>query len=297
MSINVRDLNESEFFYGHKACAGCGGSLAVRIALKVLGERSVAVLPAGCMSAVGFNFPQLCFANNAIISTFAGTASMLTGIEAGLRAKGVSDFHAVGFAGDGGTADIGLQALSGAIDRNDNIIYICYDNEAYMNTGIQKSSLTPFGARTTTTPAGKNIRGNVKDKKNMFEIVAAHGIPYAATASIGYMNDFMNKVDKASRIHGTKYIHVMAPCPTGWGHEPCETVEIAKEAVDCGLWYLAEYEDSEYILNRNVKDFTDISQYLRKQSRFRHLRDEDIEYITKSRDAKWNEIRTKYKTV
>ena len=172
MSLNARTLNEEEFFYGHKACAGCGGSLAVRIALKVLGERSVAVLPAGCMSAVGFNFPQLCFGNNAIISTFAGTASMLTGIEAGLRARGETNYQAVGFAGDGGTADIGIQALSGAIDRNDDILYICYDNEAYMNTGIQKSSLTPFGARTTTTPAGKNIRGNLRPKKNMFEIVA-----------------------------------------------------------------------------------------------------------------------------
>ena len=130
MSVSVKTLQEEEFFYGHKACAGCGGSLAVRIALKVLGQRSIAVLPAGCMSAVGFNFPQLCFGVNAIISTFAGTASMLTGIEAGLRAQGITDFHAVGFAGDGGTADIGLQALSGAIDRNDDILYICYDNEA-----------------------------------------------------------------------------------------------------------------------------------------------------------------------
>ena len=164
MAVNAKILSETELFYGHKACAGCGGSLAVRIALKVLGENAVAVLPAGCMSAVGFNFPQLCFGNNAIISTFAGTASMLTGVEAGLRVQGITDFHAVGFAGDGGTADIGLQALSGAIDRNDDILYICYDNEAYMNTGIQKSSLTPFGARTTTTPAGKNIRGNLRPK-------------------------------------------------------------------------------------------------------------------------------------
>ncbi len=199
MALNAKTLSETELFYGHKACAGCGGSLAVRIALKVLGENAVAVLPAGCMSAVGFNFPQLCFGNNAIISTFAGTASMLTGVEAGLRAQGITDFHAVGFAGDGGTADIGLQALSGAIDRNDGILYICYDNEAYMNTGIQKSSLTPFGARTTTTPAGKNIRGNLRPKKNLFEIVAAHGIPYAATASVGYLNDFMRKVEKAKR--------------------------------------------------------------------------------------------------
>lgn len=295
MSLNAKTLSEDEFFYGHKACAGCGGSLAVRIALKVLGERAVAVLPAGCMSAVGFNFPQLCFGNNAIISTFAGTASMLTGIEAGLRAQGVKDFQAVGFAGDGGTADIGLQALSGAIDRNDDILYVCYDNEAYMNTGVQKSSLTPFGAWTSTTPAGKNIRGNLRPKKNMFEIVAAHGIPYAATASVGYLNDFMTKVEKASKIRGTKYIHIIAPCPTGWGIAADETVEIAKEVVDCGLWYLAEYEKGEFTLTHRPKDFSDPAEYLKKQGRFRHLTDGDIELIRRSRDEKWKTIDNTFK--
>ncbi len=294
MSITAKTLDENEYFYGHKACAGCGGSLAVRIALKVLGERTVAVLPAGCMSAVGFNFPQLCFSNNAIISTFAGTASMLTGIEAGLRAQGITDFHAVGFAGDGGTADIGLQALSGAIDRNDNILYICYDNEAYMNTGIQKSSLTPFGARTTTTPAGKNIRGNLRPKKNMFEIVAAHDIPYAATASVGFLDDFMRKVEKASKIKGTKFIHIIAPCPTGWGIPSDETVEIAKEIVNCGLWVLAEYENGEYKLNYRPKSFSNPADYLKKQSRFRHLTDEDIQTIITSRDIKWEYIDKNY---
>ena len=283
-------ISREEFFYGHKACAGCGGSLAVRAALKVLGPQAVSVLPAGCMSAVGFNFPQLCFSNNSIISTFAGTASMLTGVEAGLRAKGYKDFTAVGFAGDGGTADIGIQALSGAIDRNDNIIYICYDNEAYMNTGIQKSGLTPFGARTTTTPAGANIHGNIRPKKNMFEIAAAHDIPYAATASIGYLPDFIRKVEKASQIKGTKYIHVIAPCPTGWGIAPDETVEIAKEVVDCGLWYLAEYENGAYTLNRRPKQFTDVAAYLKKQGRFKHLDDADIETIIHSRDKKWQFI-------
>ena len=283
-------ISREEFFYGHKACAGCGGSLAVRAALKVLGPQAVSVLPAGCMSAVGFNFPQLCFSNNSIISTFAGTASMLTGVEAGLRAKGYKDFTAVGFAGDGGTADIGIQALSGAIDRNDNIIYICYDNEAYMNTGIQKSGLTPFGARTTTTPAGANIHGNIRPKKNMFEIAAAHDIPYAATASIGYLPDFIRKVEKASQIKGTQYIHVIAPCPTGWGIAPDETVEIAKEVVDCGLWYLAEYENGAYTLNRRPKQFTDVAAYLKKQGRFKHLDDADIETIIQSRDKKWQFI-------
>ncbi|MBR6924417.1 MAG: pyruvate synthase subunit beta [Oscillospiraceae bacterium] len=291
MANKVADsISREEYFYGHKACAGCGGSLAVRAALKVLGKNAVSVLPAGCMSAVGFNFPQLCFSNNSIISTFAGTASMLTGIEAGLRAKGYKDFTAVGFAGDGGTADIGIQALSGAIDRNDNIIYICYDNEAYMNTGIQKSGLTPFGARTTTTPAGSNIHGNIRPKKNMFEIVAAHGIPYAATASVGYIGDFIAKVQKASQIQGTKYIHVIAPCPTGWGVAVDETVEIAKEVVDSGLWYLAEYENGEYRLTHRPKEFTSAEAYLKRQGRFRHLTEEDIKVITDSRDEKWKFI-------
>ena len=294
MSITAKNLPKEEYFYGHKACAGCGGSLAVRNALKVLGQNAVAVLPAGCMSAVGFNFPQLCFSNNAIISTFAGTVSMLTGVEAGLRAKGITDFTAVGFAGDGGTADIGIQALSGAIDRGDNILYICYDNEAYMNTGIQKSGLTPFGAKTTTTPAGQNIRGNIRPKKNMFEIAAAHGITYAATATVGYMTDFLNKVEKASNIQGTKYIHVIAPCPTGWGVPVSDTVDIAREIVDCGLWYLAEYENGEFTLNRDPKAFTDVSAYLKKQGRFRHLTDADIQLITESRDAKWRKIRSSW---
>lgn len=289
--ITPKTINDKEYFYGHKACGGCGGSLAVRQALKVLGDKAVSVLPAGCMSAVGFNFPQLAFSNNSIISMFAGTASMLTGVEAGLRARGIKDFTAVGFAGDGGTADIGLQALSGAIDRNDNIIYICYDNEAYMNTGIQKSSLTPFGARTTTTPAGKNIRGNLKQKKNMFEIVAAHGITYAATASVGYIQDFVSKVEKASKIQGTKYIHVIAPCPTGWGISTDSTIEIAKEVVDSGLWYLAEYENGEFHLNRDPENFTDCKEYIRKQGRFKHLTEEDLNVIEESRNRKWEFIR------
>ncbi len=291
----AESISREEFFYGHKACAGCGGSLAVRAALKVLGQNAVSVLPAGCMSAVGFNFPQLCFSNNSIISTFAGTASMLTGVEAGLRARGIKDFTAVGFAGDGGTADIGIQALSGAIDRNDNIIYICYDNEAYMNTGIQKSGLTPYGAKTTTTPAGENIHGNIRPKKNMFEIAAAHDIPYAATASVGYLPDFIAKVQKAAQIKGTKYIHVIAPCPTGWGVAPDATVDIAREVVDCGLWYLAEYENGEFRLNHKPKAFTSIEDYLKKQGRFRHLTEEDIKIITGSRDKKWEYIDRNFK--
>ena len=300
MAMNAKNMPADELFFGHKACAGCGGSLAVRAALKVLGPNAVAALPAGCMSAVGFNFPQLCFANNAMITPFAATAAVLTGIETGLRAQGKKpdDCTVVGFAGDGGTADIGIQALSGAIDRNDDVLYICYDNEAYMNTGIQKSSLTPFGAKTTTTPAGKNAHGGLTQKKNVFEIIAAHGLPYAATASVGYMNDFLKKLERAKGIHGMRFIHVIAPCPTGWGAPESKMVDLARDVVDCGLWYLAEYEGEQesgvpggkFTLNRKPREFASVRDYLKSQGRFRALTDEEISLVERSRDAKWEMI-------
>ena len=293
MAMNAKNMPADELFFGHKACAGCGGSLAVRAALKVLGPNAVAALPAGCMSAVGFNFPQLCFANNAMITPFAATAAVLTGIEAGLRAQGKKpdDCTVVGFAGDGGTADIGIQALSGAIDRNDDVLYVCYDNEAYMNTGVQKSGLTPYGMKTTNTPSGSRIHGSQSSKKRMFEIVAAHGIPYAATASLGYPEDYLVKVEKAMNTDGTSYIHVMAPCPTGWGTASDVTVDIGKEAVDCGLWYLAEFENGKFTVNRDPKEFASVEDYLKKQSRFANLDAHDLERIIAERDATWQRIR------
>ena len=300
MAVNARTISDNELYFGHKACAGCGGSLAVRHALKVLGPNTVVALPAGCMSAVGFNFPQLCFANNAMITPFAATASVCAGIRAGLAAQGFDprEYQVLGVAGDGGTADIGLQALSGAIDRNDDIIYLCYDNEAYMNTGIQKSSLTPFGAKTTTTPAGCNAHGCLTQKKNMFELVAAQGIPYAATASVGYLQDFIRKIERAAQVRGTKYIHVIAPCPTGWGCPVDSTVELAREVVDCGLWYLAEYEGEQlsgvpggrFALNRKPREFSSIEGYLRAQGRFKGLDAADIAAVEAGRDKKWEQI-------
>jgi len=293
--LNARNITDREFFYGHKACPGCGGSLAVRLALKVIGERSCSVLPAGCMSAVGFIYPQMAFTSNAMISMFPGTASLLSGIAAGARALGIEDFHAVGFAGDGGTADIGIQALSGAIDRNDKIIYICYDNEAYMNTGIQKSGLTPYGTRTTTSPAGENLPGAITHKKRLFEIVAAHGIEYAAVASMGYPIDYMNKVNKAKHCKGTSFIHVYASCPTGWGTPTETSIEVAREAVDCGLWVLAEYEKGEFRLTRKPKSFTSVADHLKKQGRYRHLSERDLKEIVRHRDENWERIRSAWK--
>lgn len=288
---NARNISNEELFYGHKACGGCGESLAVRLALKVLGEKTYVSLPAGCMSAVSFIYPQMAFKNNAIITPFASTGAVASGVAAGLRAIGETEARSVGFAGDGGTADIGIQALSGAIDRNEDIIYFCTDNEAYMNTGIQKSGLTPYGTKTTTTPAGENLPGSVTQKKNMFEIVAAHGISYAATASIGYPEDFMNKVEKAKNTKGTSYIHVFAPCPTGWGHGTEITISLSKQAVDSGLWYLAEFENGEFNLNRNPKEFASVRDYLKCQGRFKHLTDEDISKIENNRDLKWERMR------
>lgn len=294
--ITPKNITDKEYFYGHKACAGCGGSIAVRLALKVLGENTYAAFPAGCMAAVGFIYPQMAFTNNAIITTFPGVASMAAGIAVGAKALGQTGFKTVAFAGDGGTADIGLQALSGMIDRNDDVLYICYDNEAYMNTGIQKSGLTPFGTKTTTTPAGKNIPGTLTHKKNLFEIIAAHGIAYAATASVGYPQDYIDKVNKAKQIKGASFIHVYASCPTGWG-TPTETaVEIAKEAVDCGLFYLAEYENGDFKLNKNPKNFASVEDYLKKQGRFKHLQQEEIDIIVKQRDHKWERMRRQWQT-
>lgn len=293
-SISVKTLPEEEFFYGHRACAGCGGSIAVRLVLKVLGPRVFTVTPANCMSAVAFYYPAMTFSVNALAAAFPGTAAILSGIEAAAKAQGLEDYTVVGFAGDGGTADIGIQALSGAIDRNDRIIYICYDNEAYMNTGVQESSLTPYGAKTTTSPVGENRQGTLTHKKNMFEIVAAHNIGYAATASIGYPLDFINKIAKAKQHPGTSYIHVMAPCPTGWSTPTDMTAAIAKGAVDCGLWYLAEFENGKFKLNKEPKEFDSIEDYLKQQGRFKHLTEESTKVIKKQRDAMWQRIRTKW---
>lgn len=299
MALNAKTITNKEYFYGHKACGGCGAVLAIRLALKVLGDRAIAVIPPNCMSTVAFIYPHMPLFTNGMIPPFAGTAAVMSGILAGAKAQGLEDYHVVGFAGDGGTADIGLQALSGAIDRNDDVLYICYDNEAYMNTGIQKSSLTPFGAKTTTTPAGRNAHGCLTQKKNVFEIVAAHGIPYAATASVGYLPDFLRKLERARDIRGTRFIHVIAPCPTGWGCPEADMVDVARDIVDCGLWYLAEYEGpqvsgvpgGQFKLSRNPREFASVEAYLRRQGRFRALTDDEIVQVEAGRDAKWEQIR------
>ena len=291
----ARGLAAEERFFGHAACAGCAASLVVRHVMKVLGPHAIAALPAGCMSAVSFNFPQMAFTGNAAITPFASSAAVAGGIEAGLRAQGKkpADCTVVAIAGDGGTADIGLASLSGAIDRGDDVLYICYDNEAYMNTGIQESSLSPRFTATTTSPAGACENGAATEKKRLFEIVAAHGVPYAATASAGCLPDLDAKLERAAAVEGTRFLHVLAPCPTGWGHAPDLSCDLARQAVDCGLWFLAEYDggSGETRLTHDPGKFADVEGYLKAQRRFAHLSASDIAAVAAARDASWERMR------
>lgn len=297
-SLKENLMKEDRLSGGHRMCAGCGSPIAVRTVLRALNPEDKAVVcsATSCLEVSTFMYPYTAWKDSFIHNAFENAAATISGVETAYRAmkkRGKLDdtYKFIAFGGDGGTYDIGFQSLSGAMERGHDMVYVCYDNEAYMNTGIQKSSLTPFGAKTTTTPAGSNMRGCLTQKKNMFEIVAAHGIPYAATASIGYLNDFIRKVEHAATIRGTKYIHVMAPCPTGWGCGVDETVDISKDIVDCGLWYLAEYEGGAFKLNRNPREFASVEAYLRRQGRFKALTDEDIAQVEAARDAKWEVMR------
>jgi pyruvate ferredoxin oxidoreductase beta subunit len=290
--ISIKHLPAAEHLVGHKACGGCGGSLVVRWVLKVLGERCFVVVPAGCMSAVGFIYPQMAFGVNAMIAPFAATGAVLSGIAAAIRARDdLKDAHVVGFAGDGATADIGLQSLSGALDRREKIIYICYDNEAYMNTGVQKSGATPWGARTSTSSAGFRPPFAGAAKKNLLRIAAAHGIPYAATASVGHPADFLRKIQKAASVDGPSFLHVYAPCPTGWGCDASATIRLGKSVVDTGLWPLAEWDNGRLRITRTPAVFDPLPSYLGEQGRFRKLDAADLSGIEAWRDQAWRELR------
>lgn len=279
--MKLKEVSKEELFRCSYGCAGCASVLAVRLTLKVLGKKSVFVLPASCISTVSCYYPQAPFFVPMTVMAFAATGAALSGISAGFKRKGREDIHVVGFAGDGGTADIGIQSLSGAIDCGNKFIYICYDNEAYMNTGIQRSSLTPYGATTTTTPSPCFEN---RPKKDMLRIVAAHDIPYAATACISYPLDFMQKVEKASKVNGPTYIHILVPCPTGWGFAPDRTIEIGRMAVESGMWNLTEFENGEFRTTYKPSRKRSVAEYFEAQTRFRQLSSEQVEAIQREID-------------
>ncbi|MFQ6084471.1 MAG: 3-methyl-2-oxobutanoate dehydrogenase subunit beta [Candidatus Aminicenantia bacterium] len=274
--------------YGHLACQGCGATLAMRYALKALGEKTVLSIPACCWSVIDGPFPYSSLKVPIFHCAFETAASTASGIKAGLEMIGDTETTVVAWAGDGGTFDIGIQALSGTAERNDDILYICYDNEAYMNTGIQRSSATPFGAWTTTTPV-KHYKN--RPKKDMVAIMAAHKIPYIATASIGYPEDLVKKLKKAKEIKGTKFIHIFAPCPAGWKSRPEDTIKLARLAVQTAVFPLYEIEDGEkYSLNIKLKTKKPMEEYLKLQGRFRHLTPKEREFIQNNIDSEWEKL-------
>lgn len=283
--------------HGHRACQGCGEILALRQALKAIGPNVIVASATGCMEIVTSPYPHTAWAVPWIHVAFENTAAVAAGIEAGrkaMRRKGrlPADDEAtiVAMAGDGGTADIGLQALSGALERGHNFVYICLDNEAYMNTGVQRSSSTPYGAMTTTSPPGKKSIGQQTQKKDMPAIVAAHDIPYVATASPAYHTDLMNKAKKAALVPGPAYLHIFSPCPTGWRSAPDSAISLAKLAVETKVFPLYEVIDGEYALSRKIKKPKPVTEYLKPQRRFRHLKEEDITAIQAEVDLKYKRL-------
>lgn len=274
---------------GNRACAGCPLGIALRPITAALDGKMVLVNPASCLTVLGGMYPTASVAVPWVNVAFPSTAAAASGIAAGLRAMGRSDEMTVlAMAGDGGTADIGIQALSGAAERNEDFIYICYDNEAYMNTGTQRSGSTPHGARTTTTWAGK--RENPKD---MLAIMEAHGVPYVASTSAVFPEDVFDKVSKARAITGLRYVHMNLPCPSGWTFDPKDSVNVGRLAVDAGLVVLYEIESGVFRLTGRSKTLAraglqaSVAEYVKGQGRFRGIADETVAEVQAWVDARW----------
>jgi len=277
---------------------GCGEALAVRLVCKALGRNVIIANATGCMEIVSSQLPSTSWEVPWIHTLFENTAAVASGIEAAIKVlsrkgKYTRKTKVVAMGGDGGTADIGFQALSGALERGHNFIYICFDNEAYQNTGNQRSSATPFGASTTTSPSGKVSIGQTTWKKNMPAIAAAHDIPYVATACHSYPFDLMTKITKAVAVEGPSYIHVLSVCPTGWRLASDLTIRAGRLAVQTGIFPLYEIENGKYTLNFDFPQLRPVEEYFKLQGRFRHLNQETIAQIQKRVTKKYAELKDK----
>lgn len=271
----IKEIPREEFFApGHRLCAGCGVPILVRMVFKAV-PNSVAVNATGCLEVATTIFPYTSWKVPWVHNAFENAAATAAGIEAAFRIlekkMGIKRPKVVVFGGDGGTFDIGIQALSGALERGHDMIYICYDNEAYMNTGIQRSGATPRGAATTTSPAGKLIPGKLERKKNLIEIAIAHGVNYAATLNPAYPTDMYNKIIKAASVEGPTVLHYFSPCPTGWRSDTDKSIELSRLAVLTRVWPLYEYDNGIYRITVPVKTPKPVEEYLKLQGRFRHL--------------------------
>ena len=284
---------------GHNFCIGCGEALAIRLACKAIGENMIIGMATGCDEVCTTPLPVTSWRVPWLHTLFENVGAEISGVEAGLKAlmrKGKipeRDIKCIGMAGDGATSDIGVQALSGAIERGHNFLYICWDNEAYMNTGIQRSSSTPYGASTTTAPAGKVSIGQKTRKKNMVEICVAHNIPYAATACPSYPFDLMNKVKKGAEVKGPAYVHILCPCCTGWRYPSKMTIQMGRLAVETGIFPLYEVENGRYRLNVDRPTLKPVEEYLKPQGRYRHLTDKDIQEIQEMVNEDYAKLKAK----
>ena len=268
----INHIKENLFDCGHTACSGCGEAIGARRVLKVAGKNIIATDSTGCLEVFTTRYPESSWGVPFIHSLFENSAAVASGVEVALKALGRDgETKVIAQGGDGGTADIGLQALSGMFERGHDILYVCYDNEAYMNTGVQRSGLTPFDCMTSTSPPGKFSWGNQHRKKDIPAIAVAHGIPYVATSSVAFPRDIENKVKKALSITGPKYIQIHVPCPLGWRSKPEHTIKIAELAVKTGLYPIYEVENGDVTGTRKLFDVVPVEEYLKLQGRFAHL--------------------------
>lgn len=294
--MKIEELNkEYEMLYsGHNACPGCGAALAVRYLTRALGPDLAIVLTASCWSIISGMPPLTALKCPILHCPFPSAGSVGSGVKRGLNATGRSDTTVVVLAGDGGTFDIGLQAMSGAAQRNEDYIFVCYDNEAYMNTGMQTSSATPFGARTATAPYPLFKAGQ---KKDIMQIMAAHGIPYAATATVAFPDDMEKKLKKAQAISGFRFIHILSPCPPGWGTESSDTIHLSRLAVSTGFFPLYEIENGVAwkMTCMPEEKRTPLSDYLSVQKRFKQMDRERMKVLQEEVDHDWENLLEKIK--
>lgn len=289
---DIRHDSKGLVSHGVSTCAGCGLEIIMRNVMSVLGENTVVIIPPGCSALFSGFGKEAALKVPGFQGNLENSAAYAAGVRAALNVKGKKDTTVLAFAGDGATIDIGLQSLSGVLERRNKILYICYDNEAYMNTGIQGSGSTPYYAYTTTTPGGKPT-----DRKDLVQIAIAHNIPYAATASIHDLRDLRKKVQKAKDTDGPSLIHIQTPCPTGWGYDPAKSIEIARLAVQTGCWILYEYENGKITINNKPKELKPISEYLKVQGRFKHLTVDDLNIIQEHHINNYNNIINRLKNL
>ena len=300
--VKLADLAQEELFAsGHRLCAGCGPAVAMRMLTKAFRGPTIVTNATGCVEVGSTIYPYTCWRIPWVHSAFENSASTASGIEGALKAlrkRGAvrEKIDVVAIGGDGGTFDIGIQALSGALERRHDFLYVCYDNEAYMNTGVQRSGATPYGASTTTSPAGKVIPGKVGWKKDLAAIVAAHGAPYVATASIAYWNDYITKVRKGIEVEGPAFVHVYAPCPLGWRTPSDVTIQLAQLAVQTRIFPLYEIIEGRYVLSMDVPKPKPVEEYLKIQGRFKHLLapeyKDEIATIQAQVDRRWENLKS-----